>query len=40
MILYTVKNGVYYNLEDFKEDLSDLGKNGFPNKIYINMTTR
>lgn len=24
MILYTVKNGVYYNLEDFKEDLSDL----------------
>ena len=25
MILYTVKNGVYYNLEDFKEDLSDLG---------------
>ena len=40
MILYTVKNGVYYNLEDFKEDLSDLGKNGFPNKIYINMTNR
>ena len=40
MILYTVKNGVYYNLEDFKEDLSDLGENGFPNKIYINMTNR
>lgn len=28
MILYTVKNGVYYNLEDFKEDLSDFGENG------------
>lgn len=40
MILYTVKNGVYYNLEDFKPDLSDLGENGFPNKIYINMTNR
>lgn len=40
MILYTVKNGVYYNLEDFRQDLSDLGENGFPNKIYINMTNR
>lgn len=40
MILYTVKNGAYYNLEDFKADLSDLGENGFPNKIYINMTNR
>ena len=40
MILYTVKNGVYYNLEDFKKDLSDLGENGFPNKIYINLTNR
>lgn len=40
MILYTVKNGVYYNLEDFRADLSDLGENGFPNKIYINMTNR
>lgn len=40
MILYTVKEGKYYNLEDFKPDLSDLGENGFPNKIYINMTNR
>lgn len=40
MILYTVKNGAYYNLEDFKSDLSDLSENGFPNKIYINMTNR
>ncbi len=40
MILYTAKKGVYYNLEDFKEDLSDLGENGFTNKIYINMTNR
>ena len=31
MILYTVKNGIYYNLEDFKEDLSDFGQNGFLN---------
>ena len=34
MILYTVKNGVYYNLEDFKEDLSDLGENGFRIRLY------
>ena len=40
MILYTAKNGVYYNLEDFRQDLSDLGENGFTNKIYINMTNR
>lgn len=40
MILYTVKNGMYYNLENFKKDLSDLGENGFPNKIYINLTNR
>lgn len=40
MILYTVKNGVYYNLNEFKQDLSDLGENGFPNKIYINLTNR
>ena len=40
MILYTVKDGVYYNLCDFKADLSDLGDNGFPNKIYINLTNR
>lgn len=40
MILYTVRKGVYYNLEDFRKDLSDLGENGFPNKIYINLTNR
>ncbi|MCD8018132.1 MAG: TatD family nuclease-associated radical SAM protein [Clostridiales bacterium] len=40
MILYTVRDGVYYNLEDFKPDLSDLGENGFPNKIYMNLTNR
>lgn len=40
MILYTVKNGVYYNLNEFKKNLSDLKENGFPNKIYINMTNR
>ena len=26
MILYTVKNGVYYNLEDFRQDLSRSGR--------------
>ena len=40
MVLYTAKNGVYYNLSDFKKDLSDLGEQGFTNKIYINMTNR
>lgn len=40
MILYTVKKGKYYNLDGFQPDLSDLGENGFPNKIYINMTNR
>ena len=40
MILYTAKKGVYYNLEDFRQDLSDLAENGFTNKIYINMTNR
>lgn len=40
MILYTERNGAYYNLEDFKKDLSDLGEHGFHNKIYINMTNR
>lgn len=29
MILYTVKNGVYYNLEDFKEDYLILGRTDF-----------
>lgn len=40
MILYTEKNGAYYNLNEFKKDLSDLSENGFHNKIYINMTNR
>lgn len=40
MIVYTAKNGVYYNLEDFRSDLSDLKENGFSNRIYINMTNR
>lgn len=40
MILYTERNGAYYNLDNFKNDLSDLGEDGFHNKIYINMTNR
>ncbi len=40
MLLYTVKEGKYYNLDNFKKDLSDLGENGFPNKIYVNVTNR
>ncbi|MCI6859510.1 MAG: TatD family nuclease-associated radical SAM protein [Eubacterium sp.] len=40
MILYTVKDRVFYNLSDFKQDLSDLSENGFPNTIYVNMTNR
>ena len=40
MILYTVKNGAYYNLLDFKKDLSDLTTKGFDNQIYINFTNR
>ena len=40
MILYTVNDGNFYNLFDFKKDLSDLKENGFRNQIYINFTNR
>lgn len=40
MILYTVKSGEYYNISNFKTDLSDLKEKGFTNKIYINITNK
>lgn len=40
MILYTVKNGKYYNIDNFNKDLSDLKEKGFSNKIYINITNQ
>ncbi len=40
MILYAVKNGTYYNIDTFKQDLSDMETQGFAKKIYINITNR
>ncbi len=40
MVLYTLKEGKFYDIHTFKPDLSDLKENGFPNKIYINFTNR
>ncbi len=40
MILYTLREGKFYDLNSFRPDLSDLKENGFPNKIYINFTNR
>ena len=40
MILYGVKQGKYYNIENFKHDLSDMEEKGFSKKIYINVTNK
>lgn len=40
MILYAVKEGKYYNVERFKQDLSDMEEQGFAKKMYVNMTNR
>lgn len=40
MNLYIVKKGEYYNISNFKEDLSDLSIKGFSNRIYVNLTNR
>lgn len=40
MILYAVKQGQYYNIDRFKQDLSDMEEQGFARKVYINMTNR
>lgn len=40
MILYAVKNGTYHNIDIFKQDLSDMEAQGFPKKIYINITNK
>lgn len=40
MILYSVKKGEYYNIDTFQQDLSDMEAQGFPKKVYINMTNR
>lgn len=40
MILYGVKEGKYYNIDNFKQDLSDMEEQGFQRKIYINVTNK
>lgn len=40
MILYAVKNGAYYNIDTFQQDLSDMEEKGFAKKIYINITNK
>ena len=40
MILYGVKQGKYYNIDNFKQELSDMEENGFQRKIYINVTNK
>ena len=40
MILYAVKKGKYYNIDRFKQDLSDMEEQGFAKKVYVNMTNR
>lgn len=40
MILYGVKQGKYYNIENFSQDLSDMEEKGFARKIYINVTNK
>lgn len=40
MILYAVKNGTYYNIDTFQQDLSDMEEKGFAKKIYINITNK
>lgn len=40
MILYAVKNGKYYNIDRFQQDLSDMEAQGFARKIYINITNK
>ena len=40
MILYSVKDGKYYNIDGFKQDLSDMEEKGFARKVYVNLTNR
>lgn len=40
MILYAVKKGAYYNIDTFKQDLSDMEAQGFARKIYVNITNK